>query len=130
MSLIGGSPATSLFVNTVMIGYVAYIVANTIFRIKVYKTFSLHKGHSTAASLIFTAINLSRVAYPLCYNYLQLTNMPSSSFLSFFGEVSLNQQYTIIFPIVMIVFGLFNLFDIYDKIMGYLGFGSYAFDEE
>ena len=30
----------------------------------------------------------------------------------------------------MIVFGLFNLFDIYDKVMGYIGLGSYAFDAE
>lgn len=30
----------------------------------------------------------------------------------------------------MLVFALFNLLDLYDKIMGYLGFGSYAFDDE
>ena len=30
----------------------------------------------------------------------------------------------------MIIFGVFNVLDIYDKIMGYLGLGSYAFDEE
>lgn len=30
----------------------------------------------------------------------------------------------------MLTFAVFNLFDIYDKIMGYLGFGSYAFDAE
>lgn len=30
----------------------------------------------------------------------------------------------------MLVFALFNIFDVYDTIMGYLGLGSYAFDEE
>jgi len=30
----------------------------------------------------------------------------------------------------MIVFAIFNVFDIYDTVMGYLGLGSYAFDEE
>jgi hypothetical protein len=30
---------------------------------------------------------------------------------------------------MIIVFGVFNLFDIYDTVMGYLGLGSYAFDE-
>ena len=29
----------------------------------------------------------------------------------------------------MIIFGVFNILDIYDKIMGYLGLSSYAFDE-
>jgi hypothetical protein len=35
-----------------------------------------------------------------------------------------------VFPILMVIFGLFNLLEVYDKIMGHLGFGSYAFDEE
>jgi hypothetical protein len=30
----------------------------------------------------------------------------------------------------MIIFAVFNLFDIYDTVMGYLGLGSYAFDDE
>jgi len=30
---------------------------------------------------------------------------------------------------MMIVFGILNVFDIYDTILGYLGLGSYAFDE-
>ena len=29
----------------------------------------------------------------------------------------------------MIVFALFNAFDIYDKVVGYLGLKSYAFDD-
>ena len=28
----------------------------------------------------------------------------------------------------MLTFAFFNLFDIYDKILGYLGLSSYAFD--
>ena len=30
----------------------------------------------------------------------------------------------------MLVFALFNLFDIYDRVAGYLGLSSYAFDDE
>jgi len=30
----------------------------------------------------------------------------------------------------MLVFAIVNMFDIYDTIMGYLGLGSYAFDDE
>lgn len=36
----------------------------------------------------------------------------------------------VVFPILMLAFALFNLCDLYDKIMGYLGLGSYAFDDE
>jgi hypothetical protein len=56
--------------------------------------------------------------------------MPKTSFLNFFGEMNFKQEYSIVFPIIMIAFGVFNLLNIYDTIMGYLGFGSYAFDEE
>jgi hypothetical protein len=66
----------------------------------------------------------------LCYNYLQISGLPKSSFLQFIGEVIISEEITIVFPILMLAFAFFNLFDLYDKIMGYLGFGSYAFDEE
>jgi hypothetical protein len=91
LSLISWGGEAGLFINSLMIGYVAYVVANTIFRIKIYKIFALHRGHSSASSLLFTAINLSRVCYPLCYNYLQITGMPTASFLDFFGEVNIKE---------------------------------------
>ena len=116
--------------NCLLTFYIVYIVSQTVFRIKLYKVFALHKKHSTASSLAFASINLARIAYPLCYNYLQITLMPQSSFLDFFGEVNLNSKYSFIFPLLMIIFGVFNLLDIYDKIMGYLGLSSYAFDDE
>jgi hypothetical protein len=79
-----GGPVAYYF-NVLLTAYVAYVVGNSIFRIKVYKIFALHKGHSSASSLLFTAINLSRVCYPLCFNYLQIIDSPNSSFLDFFG---------------------------------------------
>lgn len=79
---------------------------------------------------MFTAINLARICYPLCYNYLQIAQIKQAAFLTFFGEINFDSKYVFIFPIIMIVFGLFNLLDIYDTIMGYLGLGSYAFDED
>ena len=62
-------------VNCILMIYVVYVVTHTIFRVKIYRVFELHKGHSTAASLLFTSINMSRISYPLCYNYLQLTSI-------------------------------------------------------
>ena len=68
------SPAAYIM-NVLLISYIAYIVGNTVFRVKVYKMFSLHKRHSSSSSLAFTAINLARVSFPLCYNYLQVTQI-------------------------------------------------------
>lgn len=122
-----GSPA-SYIMNCLLTFYIVYIVTHTIFRIKLYRVFSLHKKHSSSSSLIFTAINLARICYPLCYNYLQITHIKNVAFLTFFGDRNFDTKYVFVFPIIMIVFAIFNLFDIYDTVMGYLGLGSYAFD--
>lgn len=63
------------FVNCFLMVYIVYVITHTIFRVKIYRVFELHKGHSTAASLLFTSMNMSRISYPLCYNYLQLTSI-------------------------------------------------------
>lgn len=44
--------------------------------------------------------------------------------------MNFNTRFVFIFPLVMVIFAIFNVFDIYDTIMGYLGLGSYAFDED
>lgn len=85
-----GAGEGGLLLNACLAGYVGWLVTQTIFRIKVYKVFALHRGHSSASSLLFTAINLARVSYPLCYNYLQITGLPRAAFLDFFGEVTLS----------------------------------------
>lgn len=116
--------------NSMLLLYIVYIITHSIFEMKVFGMYSLHPNHSTAASLLFTSVNLSRVSYPLCYNYLQITGMPKSAFLDFFGEISIGDRNTYLFPILLIVFALFNLFDIYDRIMTCFGLGNYAFNPE
>lgn len=128
LGLINFSSPASYIMNCLLTLYIAYIVTHTVFRIKLYRMYSLHKKHSSSSSLTFTAINLARICYPLCFNYLQITHVENASFINFFGHMSLNYKYAFVFPIIMIVFGIFNLFDIYDTIMGYLGLGSLAFD--
>lgn len=130
LGVLGWGGTAAYLGNLLLTAYIAYLVTHTIFRIKVYKIFALYKKNSSASSLLFTAINLSRVCYPLCYNYLQVTGMPASIFLPFFGEVTIRRELAIIFPILMLLFALLNLFDCYHKALGYLGLGSYAFDEE
>jgi len=116
--------------NSLLLLYIVYIISHSVFEMKVFGLYSLHRHHSTAASLLFTSVNLSRVSYPLCYNYLQITGMPRSAFLDFFGEISIGEHNTYIFPILLIAFALFNLFDIYDRIMTCFGLGNFAFSEQ
>lgn len=130
LSLINWASPASYVLNCLLTCYIVYIVTHTVFRIKLYRVFSLHRKHSSSSSLTFTAINLARICYPLCFNYLQITHIKTAAFLTFFGDMNLHSNLVFIFPLLMLVFGLFNLLDIYDTIMGYLGLGSYAFDEE
>lgn len=68
-----------------MLMYIVYVTTHTICRVKVYKVFELRKKHSNAPSLFFTAINMCRVVYPLCYNYLMLTKVEKTEFQNFLG---------------------------------------------
>lgn len=85
LGLMGLGGQVAYFFNLFLCIYIAQLVVSSVFRVKIYKIFALHRGHSTASSLLFSAINLSRICYPLCFNYSQITNLPDSSFLSFFG---------------------------------------------
>lgn len=128
LALISLSGVSGLILNTFLVGYVAYVTTHTVFRVRLYKSYALHRGHSSGSSLLFTAINLARVSYPLCYNYLQMAALPPSAFLDFFGEVTLHHGITVIFPFLMLVFAALNIFDVFEKAMGCIGLSSFAFD--
>lgn len=78
-------PAISYILNSLLLIYMTYIITHALFEMNVFGLFNLHKKHSTAVSMLFMALNLARISYPLCYNYLQITGMPQSAFLDFFG---------------------------------------------
>jgi hypothetical protein len=97
---------------------------------KIFGLYSLHPHHSTSASLLFTSVNISRVSYPICYNYLQMTGLPKTAFLSFFGEISMGDRNVYVFPILLLAFALFNVVDLYDRIMTCFGLGNYGFNQD
>ncbi len=130
LALLSLSGIAGLVLNSFLVAYIGYVVAHTVFRVRVYKVFALHRGHSSASSLLFSAINLARVSYPLCYNYLQIAGLPDSAFLSFFGEVTLQRGVMLIFPVLLLIFAGLNVFSVFEKVLGWLGLGSWAFDEE
>lgn len=130
LRLVNWASPASYVLNFFFISYIVFIVTHTVFRIKIYHVFSLHKKHSSSSSLIFSSINLARVCYPLCYNYLSMTHINHAGFLTFFGDMDLSTSVMWIFPMLMIVFGVFNLINIYDTIMGYLGLGTFDFDDD
>ncbi len=130
LKLVGWASPAGFFCNIALCSFMVYVVASTVFRVKVYKVFALHRGASSASSLLFTCINLARVCYPLCYNYLLLIGKPPCEFLNFFGTVILSSKHTVIFPIIMVVFAMGNIFNVYGKVLGYLGLSAYAFDQE
>lgn len=121
--------AVSYTLNTLFLLYMTYIITHSVFEMNVFGVFSLHKRHSTAGSMLFMSVNLARISYPLCYNYLQITGMPPIAFLDFFGDIHIGDEHVYIFPILLISFGVFNLLNIYDRLMGCLGLGRFAFSE-
>ena len=97
--------------------------------------YGLYSNHQTdAPSLIFLALNLSRVAAPLCYNYLQMVNIEEQpSFAEVMGQFDvsplLGNAFDIFFPCVFILLIVFNSFDVYSKLLNALGLTNLAFEE-
>lgn len=96
--------------------------------------YGLYSNHQTdAPSLIFLALNLSRVANPLCYNYLQMVDIEEQpSFSAVMGQLDtsplLGHTFDILFPCIFILLIIFNAFDIYTKLLNALGLTNLAFE--
>lgn len=58
------------------LSYIAVCIYFGLFSMRLAGFYGLYSNHQTdAPSLIFLALNLSRVATPLCYNYLQMVDI-------------------------------------------------------
>ncbi|KAL4493159.1 hypothetical protein ABPG72_003244 [Tetrahymena utriculariae] len=105
-----------------------------LFRLKISGFFGLYpNGHTDAASLLFASVNFSRVAAPLCYNYLEMINITDTAFNKVLGNINivpvLGSDFTNFFPSLLVLFCLFNLFDLYGKVLSLFGLESFQFTD-
>eukprot|EP00347_Sterkiella_histriomuscorum_P011527 403372114 len=116
-----------------------YLVAATnygLFQLKVSNIYALHKNKSTDPScLLFSSIFVMRLAVPISYNFLQLTQMNDAAvyrvmgpvrYVKFLGE-GFNQW---VFPVCLVLMVILTAFNIYGRILNCIGLKQYAFDPD
>lgn len=110
--------------------FIIYNVYYGLFRLKISGFFGLYgNGHTDAGSLLFASVNFSRVAAPLCYNYLEMINFKDTAFNKILGNINLvpvlGDDFTNFFPSLLVLFCLFNLFDLYGKVLSLFGLENF-----
>ncbi len=127
-----------LEVNIVSLGLLCYIcvcVYSSLFEVKLAGYYGLYPGHQTdGPSLLFSAINCTRVTYAICYNFLQLGAVKQSAFTSLMGQVDIfpvfGANFRYVFPVLLLVLVLMNGLDLYSKILVRLGLTRFVFSED
>ncbi len=112
---------TGILVSIPMVVLI-FIVTYGLFRLRINGLFGLYSnGQTDGVSLIFAAINFSRVSYPLSYNYLQVLDLDNTQFNSLFGSTNIvpifGDTVTYFFPALLLIFIVLNYFDIFSKLL-------------
>lgn len=113
----------------------AFAVFVGLFNLKLAGFYGLYKHHQTdGPSLMFSSLNFSRVSAPLCFNFLQMIKLQNTSFTSVMGEINIvpvfGSDFTMFFPIILVVLCLLILTNFYGKILNCLGLKQFQFTEE
>ncbi|KAF4678233.1 mitogen-activated protein kinase kinase [Perkinsus chesapeaki] len=112
--------------------YVAGCCYWSLFKVKVAGTYGLYThNHTDSASLLWCASMVTRLGFPVAYNYLKLLRIPDSatSFGRMFGTpISaapiIGQQFVTYFPLLVMVFSLLQLTNTYHRLVRALGLSS------
>ena len=103
-----------------------------LFKLKLTGFYGLYGHNQTDPSnLAWSAYFLARISAPLCYNFLLFIKVKGTMFCEVMGVIDLvpvlGQNFTLYFPLVLIVFCAMNLFKVYSKLMGLVGLSQFNF---
>ena len=107
--------------------YLVYATNYGLFQLKISNIYGLHRGHHTdPPCLLFSSMLMMRMAVPISYNFLQLTNinraaiynvMGSVEYVAFLGE-DFNRW---VFPICLLLMVFLTGFRIYGRLLTCIG---------
>ena len=116
-------------ITLVPIGYMFCACLILFFSIKVNGLFIFQLGHTDTPTFLFFSNMLSKIGFPLCYNFGQL--LKSEKKLQINGVItgngnegknSISDFIMDCLPLVLIMFLFIKLFGFYDYLVGLLGF--------
>lgn len=135
------NPGTKSFfmANLVCLFPLGYICASAnfgMFSFKISSIYALHPHQQTEPShLLYSALLLTRLAYAVAYNFLELVNVQNCAFFDVMGPLSsiafLGKGFNRwVFPTCLFTMVLLTVTDCYSRILNCIGFSQYGFDED
>jgi len=125
-----GGFTKSQFLCMIPLFYIWMCVYTALFNMKIGGRYGLYNHHHTdAASLIFAALNFSRVSSPMVFNFLQMLKLKGTAFNQVMGSSKLAISFTRYFPLLLILLIFCNIFDVYGRILSKFGLSRFGFNE-
>jgi len=107
-----------------------------LFNFRLARLYGLYPHKQTSPGwLVYSGLYTSKLAFPICYNYLLLVNMSNNDLnkpvfervMGIIDLVSIMGDFQRFFPCILIVFLIMNWFNLYNKVMKALSLEDYAF---
>lgn len=136
LSLLDILPGTArLLVTVSLLAYLSLCVYFGLFNLKVTSYYELHGSQQTDAfSLLYSANFLTKLAAPLCFNFLNVLHLEGTAFQRMLGVGSgyqavplIGDEFQKLFPATLVLLVLCNVFDVWSKLMVCLGLDDFTF---
>lgn len=119
--------------NTILI-YLTTSIYFGLFNLKLSSYYEVHPNRQTDSfSLLFSANYLTKLAAPLCVNFLKILHIDGTAFHRMLGAMDpiplIGEQFQKIFPATLILLVFFNAFDLWSKLMKCMGLDEFSFTE-
>lgn len=106
-----------------------------LFNLRLSGLYGLYPNNQTDPSnLVWSAQFMARITAPLCYNFLMFIKVTNTQFYVVMGIIDmvpiLGTQFTMFFPLMLIIFCLLNIFKVYSKFMASLGMSQFGFADK
>jgi len=117
-------------VIVVLLIYMCLCTYTSLFKLQLFQYYHLFPHHHTDDnSLVFCAAYLCRLIFPLCYNFLNLTDNSQTAFSKIMGKMDLvpllGKEFNGYVPIMMVIFTFITFFNIHGKLLKYFGIDSH-----
>lgn len=127
--------AARVLVTVSLLAYLSLCVYYGLFNLKVTSFYELHGSQQTDAfSLLYSANFLTKLAAPLCFNFLNVLHLEGTAFQRMLGVGSgyqavplIGDEFQKLFPATLVLLVLCNAFDVWTKLMVCLGLDEFTF---
>ena len=116
----------------ILLSYLSACVYFGLFNIKFTSYYELHPNKQTDSfSLIFSANFITKLAAPMCVNFLKIMHIEGTAFHRMIGAMDpiplVGEQFQKIFPAALVILCIFNVFDVWSKLMKCIGLDEFSF---